>query len=93
MVDSGWRRQGVARTLISRVVAAATEHPVIRKIMLRVFSPNTAALTLYEALGFLVEGRLRDHVRLDGCLADEIVMALHLQQKPADSETPVDDGR
>jgi len=93
MVEPGWRRQGVARMLIDRIVAAATAHPVIRKIMLRVYSPNTAALSLYEALGFVVEGRLRDHVRLDGQFADELVMALHLKGKSVDSENPVDDNR
>lgn len=48
----------------------------LERIWLRVFAPNTAALRMYEKLGFVTEGRLRRAWHFQGITDDVIVMGL-----------------
>lgn len=50
------RRRGFASQLLQSLIAAANERNVER-ILLEVRESNTAALALYEKLGFLLSGR------------------------------------
>jgi [ribosomal protein S18]-alanine N-acetyltransferase len=54
-VHPDWRHQGVARALLDFVLAAAREAGAA-EATLEVRRSNTAALKLYESLGFSVEG-------------------------------------
>ena len=73
-----WRRQGVGRSLVEVAVKAARDSGDVRRITLRVFETNEAALALYEQLGFVVEGRQKRQVRIKGRYLDLIHMALDL---------------
>ncbi len=54
------------------------------KLGLRALSNNPGALRLYERHGFVEEGRLRAELRRDdGTYADDVWMALWLQQPPS----------
>lgn len=51
-------------------------------ISLGVKSDNTAAIKLYESLGFEVVGRHRDYFKLEDSYYDELLMDLALEKKP-----------
>jgi tRNA threonylcarbamoyl adenosine modification protein YeaZ/ribosomal-protein-alanine acetyltransferase len=59
-VDDRWRRQGAARLLLRHVLAEAAAAGA-RSATLEVRRSNTAALALYDALGFKVEAVRRDY--------------------------------
>jgi RimJ/RimL family protein N-acetyltransferase len=73
-----WRRHGVGRALVEVAIDACRASGDLRRITLRVFESNDAALALYESLGFVVEGRQKRQVRLKGRYLDLIHMSLDL---------------
>ena len=74
-VRAAYRRMGIGRRLIDAAIADAWRRGLTR-IELWVRAPNTAAIHLYEKVGFVLEGCRRDAVRLDGGCEDELLMAL-----------------
>lgn len=48
----------------------------LNRVWLRVYDSNPRAIRVYEKLGFVVEGRLRQSALIDGALRDTIVMGL-----------------
>jgi RimJ/RimL family protein N-acetyltransferase len=79
-VSEDWRGKGVGKALLENVVQWVKSRESIRKITLNVFSENVAALNLYSGAGFVEEGRLKDHVHLDGGYQDLVLMARYLKQ-------------
>jgi len=77
-VRAGWRRRGVARHLLEAALEHARAAPPLRRLSLEVFARNTAAIRLYESLGFAHEGRRRGHVRIDDRDEDVLSMGLLL---------------
>lgn len=78
MVAEGWRRRGVGRALMAAAVDWA--HAVgIDKLELHVFPHNTAAIALYESLGWQREGLRRAHYVRAGERVDVVLMALLLR--------------
>ena len=71
------QRSGIGRRLIEAAVEEAS-HRGVRKLSLRVLAPNTTARRLYEALGFVIEGILREEFLLDGTYVDDVFMARQL---------------
>ncbi len=59
------RRQGLGRALLAEGMAWAASIGS-SKLTLSVFGTHAPAIALYRSLGFVEEGRLRDHVRLRG---------------------------
>jgi len=80
-VRKAYRGAGLGRRLIDAAIAEAWRKGLSR-IELWVRSANIAAIGLYEKVGFVLEGRRRDAVRLDGVSEDELLMAL-LARAPA----------
>jgi RimJ/RimL family protein N-acetyltransferase len=74
MVAKERRRQGVGRALMEAAEQWAREVGV-RKLELHVFPYNTAAIALYETLGYEREGLRRAHYRRTGGFLDAILMA------------------
>jgi ribosomal-protein-alanine N-acetyltransferase len=77
MVARGFRRRGIGRALMAAAEAWAQEVGV-RKIELHVFPHNTAAIALYEGLGYEREGFRRRHYRRGRDFLDAILMAKQL---------------
>jgi tRNA threonylcarbamoyl adenosine modification protein YeaZ/ribosomal-protein-alanine acetyltransferase len=59
-VEDAWRRHGIARRLLKRVIDESVRAGA-RSATLEVRASNTAARALYEGLGFTVEGVRRDY--------------------------------
>jgi ribosomal protein S18 acetylase RimI-like enzyme len=76
-VDPAARRRGVASALLTAAEQLADARGA-RKLSLHVLSTNTAALSLYERLGFRREGTLREEFRIAGRYVDDVLMAKHL---------------
>ena len=74
MVAEEHRRQGVGRALMDAAESWAREVGV-HKLELHVFPYNTAAIALYEGMGYEREGYRRDHYRRVGGYVDAILMA------------------
>jgi RimJ/RimL family protein N-acetyltransferase len=79
-VGHGWGKR-----LMEYAIAWARGLPEVEKIELRVRSTNLRALRLYEALGFVVEGRLIRRIRLKNGYADDICMALFVKDVTPES--------
>ena len=70
--------QGVGAALFERVERWAKAHDLSR-LELTVMTHNRAGLALYYKRGFVVEGRLRNSLRVDGRYVDEYAMAKLLE--------------
>ena len=68
---------GLGRALCEAAIVEARRIGLSR-IDLHVRADNTRAIALYEALGFVVEGRLRGAFKVGDVDYDDILMALHL---------------
>ena len=72
------RRRGIGAMLLTAAMQRLRERGT-RKLTLRVLSTNTAAIALYERLGFVREGVLRGEFIIEGRDVDDILMAIPLQ--------------
>lgn len=70
------RGKGIGYAACGLVIKYAFNDLNLRKISLTVYSANTAAIKLYEKLGFREEGRLKNHVWVSGVFQDKIWMSL-----------------
>ena len=71
----GFRGHGHGRALLNAALAAGRGLGV-RKIELEAFTDNEAAIALYSAAGFEVEGTKREHYpREDGTVKSAVMMA------------------
>ena len=67
---------GVGRRLMELLLEWARDGGVVRKINLVVRTDNDRAIALYESLGFLIEGRRRRDMLIDGVFHDSLIMGL-----------------
>jgi RimJ/RimL family protein N-acetyltransferase len=74
MVALSHRRRGIGRALMQAAEEWAREAGV-RKLELHVFPHNSAAIALYESLGYVREGLRRGHYRRPDGYLDAILMA------------------
>lgn len=73
--------QGIGRAMLGELIRIADEALGLRRLELDVLTANTAAIALYESLGFQKEGRLRGALLTQGVLQDLWIMA-RLQDAP-----------
>ena len=79
IVDAAYRRRGIGRKLMKAALDWARRRG-IRKLSLRVFPHNLAAIALYEQTGFKIIERLeRDVPRASGEAWDSILMQADLK--------------
>jgi RimJ/RimL family protein N-acetyltransferase len=72
-VSPRFRRQGIARTLVSQAVNHADANGA-QRVNLMVFVPNIPAVRLYESLGFRHYGTEPQSIRIDGQYHDGYLM-------------------
>ncbi len=72
---------GIGRKIMEAIVEWGRQCG-LRKIYLRVFAHNDRAIRMYQAMGFVEEGRLKEDVRRgDGAFGDTLVMAKFYTQE------------
>jgi len=76
-VDPGHRRRGIATALITAAEQLLRDRGT-RKLSLRALSTNHEAIALYERLGFISEGVLREEFFINGSYVDDLLMAKYL---------------
>lgn len=77
---AAYRGQGLGRRLLEATLAHARGMGTLEKVELAVYASNTAAIALYERLGFEHEGVRRASRKLDGVFDSEVLMALFLTE-------------
>lgn len=80
-VHADYRGCGVGCRLIEATIASAWRFG-LERIELTVFMSNLPARRLYEKLGFLPEGVLRRHRKVNGVYEDSLLMALLRDRQP-----------
>jgi ribosomal protein S18 acetylase RimI-like enzyme len=76
-IHEGHQGNGYGRALMAHLIDWARSNPKVEKIMLHVRSSNANAISLYEKLGFVVEGVRVKAIKLGpGSYLDNIAMAL-----------------
>jgi len=76
-VEPEHRGQGIARHLLEALLARLADRPEFARILLHVTETQTAALTLYQSLGFEEVGRLVEEHHQGDRVYDEVVMERH----------------
>jgi ribosomal protein S18 acetylase RimI-like enzyme len=71
---SDYRGRGLGRQLLHEALEAARQGGIMR-VELEVYASNTSAISLYERMGFVHEGRKRAARILDGRTEDILCMA------------------
>ncbi|MEQ5839104.1 GNAT family N-acetyltransferase [Paraburkholderia acidicola] len=74
-VHDAWHRRGIGRALMTELLDLADNWLGLRRVELRVFADNHAAIALYREFGFEIEARRRGAVLRDGVLIDDYFMA------------------
>ena len=75
-VKPAYRSQGIGKKLIEHLQKLAPSKQ-LRKLYLQVTSSQTAAIKLYESLGFIHTGTLHKHVLHSGQYYDMHLMEWH----------------
>ncbi|WOS64781.1 UDP-4-amino-4,6-dideoxy-N-acetyl-beta-L-altrosamine N-acetyltransferase [Sinorhizobium fredii] len=70
------KESGIGRRLLGAICRLSFQQFGLHSLKLEVVADNRAAIQLYEAFGFLQEGRWRECVRRDGEFVDLIAMGL-----------------
>ena len=68
--------RGLGTEAVRRLVAHGFEVLGLNRISLHVFADNQRAVRAYEKAGFVREGLMRQHSRIDGEFKDAVLMAL-----------------
>lgn len=79
-VRSQYRGQGLAKKLMSEMISKLETVENLRKIELKVFSTQEAAIKLYESFGFKIVKRNKDSKEYNGQKIDGYEMEREVQQ-------------
>jgi RimJ/RimL family protein N-acetyltransferase len=77
-MKAGWRGQGIGSKMMRQAIEWARESGVVTRIQLEVIEENVEARELYERLGFVVEGVLKESFWKWDRKMDSLLMALLL---------------
>lgn len=71
--------KGIGRHLMEAMLNWAERTPIIRKLSLKVLANNKTAFQLYQRMGFVQEGHLKEDTFVKGVYQDAYVMAYLLE--------------
>lgn len=72
--------KGIGYEVCKLVLEYAFSDLNVRKVLLAVYENNPAAIHLYKKLGFIEEGRLRQHIYEGGTYHDKFFMGLFAEE-------------
>lgn len=75
-----FRKRGVGRLLLGRLLDEAARMPGLQRVTLGVNATNAAAISLYESVGFRAFGGEPAFIVVDGVPQDEVHMAYVLER-------------
>jgi RimJ/RimL family protein N-acetyltransferase len=75
-LTAGARGRGIGTEAMRQLVRFGFERRNLRRIHLIVVASNAGAIRSYEKVGFVLEGRLREHCWVNGEWVDELRMGL-----------------
>ncbi|HEY1024624.1 MAG TPA: GNAT family protein [Sphingobacteriaceae bacterium] len=75
-VDPEWHGQGLGKAIIAWLLDYSFYVLELNRIYLYTDPENLVGVRLYERLGFLLEGRLREHRMKDGEVKDKLVYGM-----------------
>jgi RimJ/RimL family protein N-acetyltransferase len=78
--DREYQGKGYGRDAIQLLLRYAFNHRNLNRVWLETHSENERAIRCYRACGFVEEGRLRQHIWLDGRFVDRVYMAILRQE-------------
>jgi RimJ/RimL family protein N-acetyltransferase len=84
--DKDYWGRGYGREAILLLLDYAFRLQNIRRVILRVHGRNERAIRAYQACGFVVEGRLRQHIWSDGQYDDLVFMGILREEMPVQME-------
>jgi UDP-4-amino-4,6-dideoxy-N-acetyl-beta-L-altrosamine N-acetyltransferase len=70
------RGKGLGKEICRLAIEYAFGHLNLHRLYLYVFAENEAAIRTYRGLGFVEEGRMREHVFAEGGYRDVVVMGV-----------------
>jgi len=74
-VAKDWRGDGIGYQLAKIAIETATQElSGLKMVVLECFASNTAAINLYQKLGFIEKGRLPGYLKYRGEYVDEVQM-------------------
>lgn len=77
-IEAAYRGAGLGRQLMLTAIEFARAEPGLQWIDIRVFASNTRARRLYQSLGFVEIGEVKDRFRIDGVSISDVLMVLDL---------------
>lgn len=84
--DKGYWGLGYGREAVGLLLDYAFRVRNLRRVWLEVHAENERAIRAYRSCGFVEEGRMREHVWLDGRYVDNVIMGV-LREGQSDRET------
>jgi RimJ/RimL family protein N-acetyltransferase len=75
-LGKGYWNQGYGQDATRTIVRYAFEHLDMNRVGLRVLADDPRAVGAYRKVGFVEEGRLRQHIMNRGELRDELIMSI-----------------
>lgn len=83
----GRQGQGLGKDVLRVLLAYAFRSHNLRRVQLETLASNEPALRCYTAVGFVEEGRLRQHAWVEGGYHDAVLMAV-LRDEPGQTSSP-----
>ena len=75
-----YQQQGFATKMFEETIAWARNQG-LRRLELTVLTHNNPAISLYEKMGFMIEGIKRESIYMEGLYHDELYMAKMLNKE------------
>jgi RimJ/RimL family protein N-acetyltransferase len=72
--DKDYRGRGYGREAVGLLLLYAFRLRNLRRVWLEVHAANERGIRAYRSCGFVEEGRMREHVYLDGRYVDNVIM-------------------
>ncbi len=75
-VRKAWQSKGIGTALMTAAINCAKSSSVLTRLDLQVYIDNARGIKLYEKMGFVIEGRLRNSIIRNGKYVDDYHMGL-----------------